>query len=253
MSTTDGVKRLLLRVVPVLVLGWMAMSLSQSKDLPAQITLAQLLTGVSVGLVGVALYRALIIFWNLSVGRDDEPDLDPSLRGGPDSDQLNEMAVNVLSHELAHAVVSHRLGLEVWSVTYSPFSGDCHSNALRRTDDTVYWAGRATICAAGLLAPVGKADRADQHGNPSLQDDALALWRMSAYIAAADGQSITHHADQAMQRARELMPEMAEIRRAAQRLMVPPAKGWRLPSPSKAVPKEDLQAFLRDYDPSADT
>lgn len=86
MSLRDGVKHLLFRVVPLLVLSWVAMSLSQNEDLSAEITLAQLLTGVSVGLLSVALYRALIIFWSLSTGRDDDPDLDPRLRDGPESD-----------------------------------------------------------------------------------------------------------------------------------------------------------------------
>ena len=251
MSLRDGVKHLLLRVVPLLVLSWVAMSLSQSKGLPAEITWTQLLTVVSLALVYLALCRALIIFWRMIFDRDDEPDLDPSLWGEPTQDEMNEMAVNVLSHELAHAVVSHRLGMEVWSVKYSPGSGVCHSNAHRHGKEAVYWAGMATSCAAGLLAPISKDDRSDQHGTPSLEDDAMALWRRAAYAAAADGQSISHHADSALQRARELMPDMAELRREAERLMVPPADGWRLDSDSKAVPDEDLRAFLRSYDPSA--
>ena len=251
MSLRDGVKQLLLRVVPLLVLSYLVVMLSQSKGLPTEITWTQLLTVVSLGLAYLALCRALIIFWRMVFSRDDEPDLDPSLLGEPTQDQMNEMAVNVLSHELAHAIVSHRLGLEVWSVRYSPGSGNCHSDARRRRDEAVYWAGMATICAAGLLAPMGPPNQSNRHGNVGLEDDAMALWRRAAYAAAADGQSISHHADGALQRARELMPDMAEVRREAERLMVPPADGWRPDSASKAVPDEDLRAFLRSYDPSA--
>lgn len=251
MSLRDGGKHLLLRVVPLLVLSWVVMSLSQNKALTAEITWAQLFTVVSLGLVYLALCRALIVFWRMVFGRDHKPPgLDPILRSALNPDQLNEMAVDVLSHELAHAVVSHRLGLKVRSVWYSPGSGHCHSDERRHKDEAVYWAGMATACAAGLLAPPGPPDTSTQHGNVGLEDDALALWRKATYAAAADGQSITDHVDNALQRARELMPDMAQIRREAERLMVPPAGGWRPDSPTEAVPTEDLQAFLRSYDPS---
>ena len=250
MSLRDGVKHLLLRVVPLLVLSYLMMMLSQSKGLPTEITWAQLLAVVSLGMAYLALYRAVAIFWRVIFGRDDEPDLDPSLWGEPTQDEMNEMAVNVLSHELAHAVVSHRLGLKVLYVDYSPYSGSCHVDAHRGPDLRVDWAGMSTIYAAGLLAPAGPPNQLTQHGNSGPQDDAASLWRNAAYAAAVDGQSITHHAESALQCARELMPEMTKVRQVAEQLMVSPTNGWRSQSLCRMVPDEDLRAFLRNYDPS---
>lgn len=243
--------QLLFRAAPALLLAWVVMLLSQSKELPTELTWPQLLTVVSLVLFLVGGYRLIRAFFDLAMNRGSENDEQDTWVDPTAQDELNEMAVSVLAHELAHAVVSHRLGMDVRSVNYSPRSGFCHTDDRRHGEQTVYWAGMAAICAAGLLVPCGKADRSNQHGNAGLKDDAISLWRNATYAAAADGQSITHHADEAMRLARELMPDVTEVRRAAERLMVPPAGGWRPDSPSKAVPDEDLQAFLRGYDPSA--
>lgn len=243
--------QLLLRAAPALLLAWVVMLLSQSKELPTELTWPQLLTVVSLVLFLVGGYRLIRAFFDLAMNRGSENDEQDTWVDPTAQDELNEMAVSVLTHELAHAIVSHRLGMDVRSVNYSPRSGFCHTDDRRHGEQTVYWAGMAAICAAGLLVPIGEAGRSDQHGNAGLEDDAISLWRKAAYAAAADGQSITHHADEAMRRARELMPDMAEIHREAERLMAPPTNGWRSPSLRRMVPDEDLQAFLRNYDPSA--